>query len=106
MSAAILQEVYAPLTGNGTALGVVTIADTSKFAAGAIVTIRSSTQEGVECIISEVLSATTMALRRLDAANRSGRSPMNAFLVADTASVNMQRQIVPVQDDFKFRPIA
>lgn len=106
MTAIFSAATHDALTANGTALGVVTIASTSKYMAGATVWIRSSTQPELECIVAEVLSTTTLALRRKDAANQSGRSPMNAYLVADSASIDMESQVVPVFDQYVAYPKA
>lgn len=106
MTAIFTATAHDALTANGTSLGVVTIASTAKYMAGATVWIRSSTQAELECIVAEVLSSTTLALRRKDAANKSGRSPMNVYLTADGASLDMESQVVPVFDQYVAYPKA
>jgi hypothetical protein len=80
------------LTGNGTATGYVTVADTTDFYIGARVLLRSATVAAAEYRIIEK-TATTLGLR-LTSASGTGRSSCAAYLTADSAVVVQNVQMV------------
>lgn len=92
-----IPEVLASLTQNGGSDGWVKVGDNSKFYPGASVIIWSSTQEGVECIVTELSGSDTIGLRRKAGWQQTGRSDMSAFLKDENARVSQSPQLVRIE---------
>lgn len=92
-----IPEVLVSLTHDGGSDGWVQIGDNSKFYPGATVTIWSSTQQGVECIVTELSGSDTIGLRRKAGWQQTGRSDMSAFHKDDNARVSQNPQLVRIE---------
>ncbi|NDC25535.1 MAG: hypothetical protein EBZ49_15600 [Proteobacteria bacterium] len=92
-----IPEVSVDLKNNGFADGFVDVGDNSKFYPGATVTIWSSTQAGVECIITELYNNDKIGLRRKGGWQNTGRSDMSMFLKNEGARVNQPAQVVRIE---------
>jgi hypothetical protein len=94
MAFLITPYASAALTVNGTANGILTVADSSLFRDRATVYLVSSAAARVELIVEALLSATTLAVKGT-AGYQYSRYDCSAYLVANTATL-----IQPEQPDF------
>ena len=94
MAFSISPYASAALTVNGTANGILTVADTSVFRDRATVYLVSSAAARVELVIEALLSSTTLAVKGT-AGYQYSRYDCSAYLVANTATL-----IQPEQPDF------
>lgn len=94
MAYLITPYASAALTVNGTANGILTVADTSSFRDRATVYLVSSAAARIELIIEALLSSTTLAVKGT-AGYQYSRYDCSAYLVANTATL-----IQPEQPDF------
>ncbi|NBT58970.1 hypothetical protein EBT16_09330 [bacterium] len=92
-----IPEVSIDLKNHGSADGFVDIGDNSKFYPGATVFIWSSTQAGVECIVTELSGVDKIGLRRKGGWQNTGRSDMSMFLQSQGARVNQPAQVVRIE---------
>ncbi len=92
MSGLMVAPRGAVLTVNGTANGVITLASTLGYYVGARLWLSSGTQSSIECFITAV-SGLTLTLRNV-ATIGYGTTNVSAYLVADTARVDMASQFV------------
>lgn len=92
-----IPETIVSLTHDGGSDGWVRVGDNSKFYPGAIVTIWSSTQAGVECIVTELSGSDAIGLRRKAGWQQTGRSDMSVFHKNDDARVNQPAQVVRIE---------
>lgn len=92
-----IPEVLASLTHNGSSDGWVRVGDNSKFYPGATVIIWSSTQQGIECIVTELSGLDTIGLRKKAGWQQTGRSDMSAFLKDEGARVSQAPQLVRIE---------
>lgn len=102
MPSTIVHKKHAALTANGGADGLVTVADNSGWLPGSTVWLSSSTQEGLQCIVSQLVGTTQIRLRKADAP-APGAANVSAYLLADGAKISMESQVVPVRDPFEPR---
>ena len=89
------------LTGNGTAAGLVTIASNTGWVTGTKVTLSSTAEDPLECIVVEMIGSTQLRLRALTNRARHGFSNVAAYLVADGARISRVTQVVPVLSVFE-----
>lgn len=94
-----IPEVIIDVKNPGTSDGFVDIGDNSNFYPGATVVIWSSTQPGVECIVTELSGSTKIGLRRKGGWQNTGRSDMSMFLKTEGAHVNQPAQVVRIEID-------
>lgn len=94
----------AALTANGTAVGLVTVADTTPFYAGALAWLSCNTPANMHVRITKILSATTMTVAMvLDSGSNVNNlsyaqgSDISAFTTAATARIDMPEQLVRVE---------
>lgn len=97
----------AALTVNGTAGGLITVADSTPFWVGAIVTIKGTQAAELQCVITSIPTGTTITLKATEAelglqAKRQykyGNSDMSAYLIADAASITQPAQTLQGNDE-------
>lgn len=100
-----IPEAFAALTGNGTAAGIITIADNTPFYAGALAWIWGTTAANRRVQIVRLIGTTQMVLRfhgnstdgeDIAVAPTYGADNMTAYTTADAAKINMEAQVVRV----------
>lgn len=107
----------AVLTVNGTAGGLITVADSTPFWVGAIVTIKGTLAAELQCVITSIPTVTTITLKATQAElgvgpNGSkrqfnyGNSDMSAYLIADAASITQPAQTLSGPDEMNLRHVS
>lgn len=98
----------ASLTADADATGLVTIASTDGWIAGALVWLVDDVTAAVECKIVEIVSGSTMRLRKLsqNAKMPGAFSDLSAYALADNAKIAMEQQVVTVVAPFTSRGVA
>lgn len=91
----IAKAARALLTANGSTTGYATVADNSVFPLGALLWISSNSVAGKECLVTEHVGSTQVGLRFTNPVPMYGRNNLSAYLVADSAVLNMTAQVVP-----------
>lgn len=103
-----LKDKFALLTANGGADGYATVADNTPFYPGASVWIRSTLVAPKEYVITDLVGTTKIGLR-LKTGQTGGqnytRNSIAEYLLADTASLAMNAQVVAVEWDHIKRPL-
>lgn len=89
----------AALTVDGTANGVITVADTGAFYAGALAYLHGTGLATIEVIITSIPSTTTMSVRRTDVKLNYGNSNVALYTVADAAAIDMPPQTLAGNDE-------
>ena len=102
-----------PVTVNGTSAGFVGVSNNYTVLVGTIVNLYSAGAGSLECVVTEVqdpVGANQMIGLRARATTKVdphkvdyGRTSLSAWTVAGSATVNVERQIVPV--DILYRSI-
>lgn len=100
MPSTYVSEKYAALTADGTADGLITLASNEDWLPGATLWLASATATSIEAIVVEQVGTTQLRLRNKTNKAQRGISDVSAFTVADSASVAMEGQIVPVMAPF------
>lgn len=91
----LVKAARASLTSNGSSIGYASVADNSLFPVGARVWISSNTVAGRECVVTDRIGSTQVGLRFLGSVPSYGRSDLSAYLVANSAVLDMSEQAVP-----------
>lgn len=86
---AIIAFVQAALTANGGTTGILTVASTTGFVAGAKVWLYSSAVDGIELVVDAVVDATHLAVRK---PNLWSRFNASSYTTAQTATVTQNKQ--------------
>ena len=100
MAGKLVAANTAALTANGTAAGVVTVADTTLFPAGSICYLYADTQTSVCVKVIKVTAATTLVVRIvpnpqiLIAPTYGNSSDVSAFTTVRNAKLNCEQQVV------------
>lgn len=111
MTAIPVPPASAALTANGTSAGVVTVASTTPFYAGAEAFVKDDNSTGVKVIITRLLSSTTMQCRPLldadepleaqkNAMNYAAGGDLSAYTTAQNARIEMPSQVVRVRQKY------
>lgn len=93
-------EALAAFTANGGTDGYVTVADATPFYPGAFVWIRSATVEPKQYEVTDIAAGNKIGVREVlsrDGGQRYGRTPVNQFLTADSATIAQERGPVRVE---------
>ena len=101
-------SAVAPITGDGTSDGYITVMDTSPFYPSARVWLGSGTQSPKEYVITDVTPANMIGLREIpvDVAGNQrpmpggwqyGRTPLSQWLVSDSTKIFQDAQPVRVE---------
>src|SRR5580765_3116098 len=94
-------EAYAAFSADGTADGYAVVADNSAFYPGAEVYVNSSTVGGQRAVITDLVSTTKIGIRFVAEYPAKvptyGRSPMDGYTLAHSATISMPGQVVRVE---------
>lgn len=87
------------LTADGTNQGVVTVADTAAFYAGAMAYLSATGLATLEVTITSIVDTTKMTVRRTDVKLNYGNTNVSAYKVADGASITQPPQTLAGNDE-------
>jgi hypothetical protein len=90
----------AALTANGGTDGYATVADATPFYPGAHVWLRSALVASKEYIVTDIAAGNKIGLREVlpeYGGQTYGRTPLGQWLLADTASIDQESQVVRVE---------
>lgn len=103
---------HAALTADGGSNGYVQVANNALFPVGAKVWLSSSTVTGVNCIVTDLVGTTQVGLRFIPTFAKAGIAPAygksncSAYLVANSAALDIDAQLVPSPNITGLTPIA
>lgn len=107
MPSTFVAEKFALLTANGGATGLLTIASNTGWLPGCTINLISSGQVGLPLVIVAQVGSTQIRCRRADSLASNGRgNTFAAYTTVQSASVNMEGQVVPVMAPFTPRESA
>lgn len=90
---------------NGTVSGSIQVADSTLFWTGAIVYLNDNTGLNMECTVAGIPDATHILVRQTET-GAYGTSDIQAFTVANVATVTMPPQILQGNDEILLRHVS
>ena len=97
MASIFVPDAYAAFTANGGADGYVTVGDNSTFFPSARVWLWSNTVSPLEYIVTDLVGSTKIGVRKIGSAPTYTRTDISTLLLADSAKIAMDGQIVRVE---------
>lgn len=109
-----VRDLVVPLTGDGTADGYVTVstANAAKLYPGTVANLYSAGAGSLEVVITDVddgsgkVGVRALPQTRAEGSGPNyGRTPVTAYTVLGSASLQISTQIVPVEGKYERKPL-
>lgn len=97
MASVPVKSKFSLLSADGEATGWITIPNTEGWLVGAVVWLRSTTEDPLKCVIAEKSGVDRLRLRRFTSgSDASAFTDVSGYVTGDSASVSMATQTVAI----------